>query len=152
LNASERLKIFVENIDTYIESKNYIGPKFNNDFKIAEDLDLATIITLSQDDCFNYAYMLYQYADDIALELTRNKAVLQWCETSLNEMVSVELINMPQIAKHEMKFAAILKENDLAKKLNEWKAVATSRIDFLQVKEYNVRRKADCLIEKGKRK
>ena len=152
LNASERLKKFLDDIDHYIESKNFIGPKFNDEFKIAETFDNEVLSCLTQDECFNYAYQLYQYADTVNSELSRNKSIVNWCEDALNKMISGELINMQQIAKHEMKVAAIIRENEVASKINDWKIVAQARVDTLQNKEYNIRRKADCLIEKGKRR
>jgi len=152
LNASERLQKFIENIDSYIESKNFIGPKFSQEFKIADELDLEKLNLLTKDECFSYAFMLYQYADFIATELNKNKSVVWYCEDSLNKILASEVDNMPQYTKHEIKAAAILKENEVAKKINEWKIIAQCRVDLLQTKEYNSRRKADCLIEKGKRK
>jgi len=152
LNASERLKKFLDDIDHYIESKNFIEPQFNDEFKAAESFDNEVLSKLTQDECFNYAYQLYQYADAINLELGKNKSVVNWCEDALNRMISSELINMQQIAKHEMKVAAIIRENEVASKITDWKIVAQARVDLLQNKEYNIRRKADCLIEKGKRR
>jgi hypothetical protein len=40
----------------------------------------------------------------------------------------------------------------VAKKIHEWNSVAEARVASLKSKEHIVRRKADCLIEKGKRK
>lgn len=152
MNASEKLENFIKNINNYIESKNFIGPAFSEEFKLPEALDISTMNTLTRDDCFNYAYMLYQYADTVATELNKNKSILSYCEDSLNKIISKEIINMPQFTKHEIKAASVLLENEVAQKINEWKIIAQSRVDFLQNKEYNLRKKADCLIEKGKRK
>ena len=152
LNASERLKKFLDDIDQYIEAKNFVGAAFSEEFKAAESFDSDKLRSLNQDDCFNYAFMLMQYADQINSELAKAKSVVAWCEDALNKMIASELMNMQQIAKHEMKVGAILKENEVAAKINEWKITAQSRIDLLQNKEYNIRRKADCLIEKGRRR
>lgn len=152
LNASERLEHFLKCINDYIESKNFTGPKFNEEFKQPETLDLDTMNCLTRDDCFNYGYMLYQYADFVATELNKNKSIVLYCEDSLNKILSKEMPDMPQFTKHEMKAAMILNENVVANKINEWKIVAQSRVDFLYTKEYNLRKKAECLIEKGKRK
>ena len=38
------------------------------------------------------------------------------------------------------------------RKINEWKLTAESRLDRIKNREYNIRKKADILIEKGKRK
>jgi len=152
LNTNERLQKFLSDIDQYIESKNFTGQEFNEEFKIAEKLTLESLENLSQDDCFNYSYMLYQYADLIALELSKSKSVVNWCENALNQLVSKEIIEMPQYTKYELKFASILNENDVAKKINEWKLTAQGRSDYLYNKEHNIRKKAECLMEKGKRK
>jgi hypothetical protein len=152
LNANERLEQFLKYIDDYIQSKNFIGPSFNEEFKIPENMGLDQMNFLTRDDCFNYAYMLYQYADFVARELSKNKSIILYCEDALNKILSREMVDMPQFTKHDMKVASILNENAVANKINDWKIVAQSRVDFLQNKEYNLRKKADCLMEKGKRK
>lgn len=152
MNANERLTKFIDNINDYIESKNFNGPSFNEEFKEAEDFDLSKLNNLSRDECFNYGFMLYQYADFIGAELNKTKSIIAWCEDSLNQIYCNELINMPQYTKHEIKIASIIKENEIAKHINNWKLTAEARVNFLQLKESNLRKKADCLIEKGKRK
>ena len=66
LNAADRLKVFVEGIERYITAENVSPTKFNPEFAIAETLTLEKMEKLTQDDCFNYAYQLYQYADHVA--------------------------------------------------------------------------------------
>ena len=78
--------------------------------------------------------------------------VVKWCDKNLKTIISTEIEDMPQFTKYEMKVAHVLKNNDLAKKIDEWKSVAEGRIIALGNKEYSVRKKADCLIEKGKRR
>lgn len=152
MNANERLTKFIDNINDYIESKNFNGPSFSQEFKEAEDFDLLRLNNLSRDECFNYGFMLYQYADFVGTELNKTKSIVAWCEDSLNQIYCNELINMPQYTKHEIKIASIIKENEIAKHINNWKLTAEARVNFLQLKESNLRKKADCLIEKGKRK
>jgi hypothetical protein len=152
LNISDKFARFSESIDKYIESKNFVGPSFSEEFKQAEEFDFAKLNALTKDDCFNYGYMLLQYADFIGTELSKTKSIVSWCEESLNQIYCNELLNMPQYTKHDIKIAAIIKENEIAKQINNWKMVAESRVNFLSLKESNIRKKADCLIEKGKRK
>lgn len=151
-NLNERLEAFLKNIDEYIKATNFVGPAFNEEFKIAESLDLEGLDKLTQDDCFNYGFMLYQYADSLGSEMNKQRTVQAWCERNLNELVGREVLEMSQYVKHEMKVGAVMRENTVAGKLGQFLEVAKSRADFLQQKEYNVRRKAECLIEKGKRK
>ena len=80
--------------------------------------------------------------------------VIRWCNNSLQSIISVELNNgvWDQYAKHDIKVATILRNDEIASKINEWKMTAEGRLDNIKSREYNVRRKADILIEKGKRK
>ena len=107
---------------------------------------------LTQDECFNSAFMLYQYADYVGSEKASQEVVVQWCDKNLKTIIATEIEDMPQFTKYDIKVAHILRDNDLAKKIDEWKSVAEARMITLGSKEYSVRKKADCLIEKGKRK
>ena len=153
LNAADRLKEFIDGINTYMSCKHLSPTPFNPEFAVAETLSLADLDKLTQGECFNYAYMLYQYADHVASEKAAQDTVVRWCENNLNSILSSEMEEVSHvIAKHEMKVATILRNHDLAQKINDWKTVAEGRLSNLTNREYNVRRKADCLMEKGKRK
>jgi len=149
--AADRLKEFIRRIDEYITLKNAAPTVFKADFAMAETFDLATLDTLTQDECFNYAFMLYQYADHIAGERAGQQNVARWCASTLNSIYSQEF-DSQTIAKHEIKVGRVLRENELAKKIYDWKEVTDSRLAKLENREHNIRRKADILIEKGRRK
>lgn len=149
--SDQRLESFIQGVDNYIANSNLKPPQFRDEFAVAETFDLDTLNCLTQQECFDYAFMLYQYADNITQERAKQQNVLRWCEASLNSILSQE-IDTQWVAKHEIKVARVLNENDLAKKIDQWKAIAESRLAHLESREYNVRRKADILIEKGKRK
>ena len=153
LNLEDRLQNFLQGIYNYISCNNLSPTKFRADFALVEAFPLDQIEKLTQDECFNYAYMLYQYADHVASERASCETTARWCENSLNSIISSEMEDIAHvIAKHEIKVASILRTNDLARKINEWKLTAEGRLEPLKSREYNVRRKADILIEKGKRK
>lgn len=154
MNAADRLKEFLDGIDDYISLKNLKAPKnTSNEFQQAEELSLDNLDKLTQDQCFNYAFMMYQYADHVASEKASQETVVNWCENSLNSIISTEMEDMSHIiAKHEIKVANILKGNDLARKIDDWKNVAKGRLAKLVSREYNIRRKADILMEKGRRR
>lgn len=154
MNASERLKDFLDGIDLYISGKNISPTAFNPEFIVAETFSLENLSKLTQDECFNYAYQLYQYADHLSRERAHCENARKWCENSLNSIIA-EAFNgglWDQYAKHEIKVATILRNDALANKINEWKLTAEGRLENLQNREYNVRRKADILIEKGKKR
>jgi len=154
LNAVDRLKQFLDRIDEYIEVKNLQPAKDSMDqFKQAEGLSLGNLDNLTQDECFNYAFMMYQYADHAGKERSKAETVVRWCENNLNSIISSEIQDMAgEYLKHEIKVAKILRDHDLARKINEWKMAAEGRLEPLKSREYNIRRKADILLEKGRRK
>lgn len=152
MNASERLNEFTQGIQNYINGKNLGPPKFTEEYVLPEMYSDENLVRLTQDECFNSAYMLYQYADYISSEKATQEVVFNWCEKNLNTIISTEIEDMPQFTKYDIKVAHVLRSNDLAQKIDEWKSVAEARMITLGSKEYSVRKKADCLIEKGKRK
>tara|TARA_R110002110_G_scaffold54439_5_gene156286 strand:- start:2667 stop:3146 length:480 start_codon:yes stop_codon:yes gene_type:complete len=152
LTAQERLENFLDGIDRYIEAKNLSAPEFKEEFRLPEEMSLSDMDKLTRDDCFNYGYQLYQYADHINQEKSKQETVINWCKASLMTIISQESENFSQYTKHEMKEATVIRENTVAKKIHEWNSVAEARVSSLKSKEHIVRRKADCLIEKGKRK
>lgn len=153
LNAADRLKDFLDGIETYISCRNLAPTKFSEEFAIAETFTLEQMDKLTRDDCFNFAYMLYQYADHVASEKASQQTVVNWCENSLNSIISTEIHEMAgEYLKHDIKVATILRSNDLAKKIKDWQEVANARLAKTTSREYNVRRKAEILFEKGKRK
>jgi len=153
LNAADRLKHFLDGVDTYISCRNLSPTKFSEEFVLAEMLSLEQMDKLTKDECFNFAFMLYQYADHIASEKASQETVVNWCENSLNSIISTEIQEMAgEYLKHEIKVATILRNNDLAKKIKEWQDVAKARLAKTSSREYNIRRKAEILFEKGKRR
>ena len=153
LNAANRLKNFLDGIETYVSCRNLAPTKFSEEFALAETLSLEQMDKLTRDDCFNFAYMLYQYADHVASEKSNQEIVVNWCEGRLNSIISSEIQDMAgEYIKHDIKVATILRSHDLAGKIKEWQDVAKARLAKIVSREYNVRRKADILIEKGKRK
>lgn len=149
--AADRLKLFLGQINEYITITHVGVSKFNQDWAMAETFDISTMDTLTQDECFNYAYMLYQFADYVGQEKAKLQNVVRWCESSLNSIMAQEF-DSEMIAKHEIKYANVLRGNVLAKKIDEWKQNADSKLAIVTSREYNLRRKADILIEKGKRR
>jgi len=151
MTAEDRLNDFISKVEQYIESKS-LGPRDIDDECLASDgLSVDELQNLSKDDCFAHAYKLYQYADHIANEKANQENVCRWCELSLNSIMAQEIDN-GLIAKYEMKVAKVLLENELAATISKWKQHAESRLAKLSSREFNVRKKADILFEKGKRK
>jgi len=154
LNSQEQLEHFLRGIDTYILGSHIASAKLNPECMIPETLDSLKLDNLTQHECFEYAYLLMQYADHIGTERAKTQNVIRWCEDSLQKIIGQEIEDgeWSKYEKHEVKVGQILRNNHIAYKINEWKMTAEGRMEHLQQRDYNVRRKADILMEKGKRK
>ena len=152
-NIEQRLTEFLGRIDEYIENKNLGVSNFREELKEAEDFSYEQMGDLSQDDCFNYSFLLYGYADHINVERSKQENVVAFCEEFLNKIIARDYKEVQDVyVNHNVKVAMITQENLVAQKLIEFKNVAESRIRSLKSKEFNVRKKAECLLEKGKRR
>lgn len=154
MDTQERLEHFLQGIDTYILGNHITPVKLNPECMIAEAFDETALSNLTQQECFEFAYMLMQYADHIGTERAKTQNVIRWCEDSLQKIIGQEIEDgeWGQYEKHEVKVGQILRNSHIANKINDWKMTAEGRMEHLQQRDYNVRRKADILIEKGKRK
>ena len=94
MNASDRLQEFIQGIQNYIEGKNLGPTKFNKDYRIAETYSTEKLEKLTQDECFNGAFLLYQYADYINSEKASQEVVFNWCDKALN--IINDFTNAPQ--------------------------------------------------------
>ena len=151
-NANEQFETFKNSIDDYIDLKGIKQVSFTDDFEVALNLDLDVMDKLTQQECFDYAYTLYQYAGYIQDEISQQQVVVDWCNSRLNYIIATNEDCFPQYTKHEMKIPILIKENSFASKVDQWRLVAESRLKRLDGKDAITRRKADCLMEKGKRK
>jgi hypothetical protein len=151
-NATEEFEDFKRSVDDYIELKGIQSISFTEDFKIALNLNLDSLDMLTQQECFNYAYTLFAYAGYVQDEHSQQQVVVDWCVSRLNYIIANNEECFPQYTKHEMKIPILIKENSFASKVESWRIVAESRLKRLDGKEILIKRKADCLMEKGKRK
>jgi hypothetical protein len=154
LKAAERLKEFLEGIDSYITAKGLTPTAMKAEFALAETLSMEDMQNLTQEECFGYAYQLMQYVDHVASERAQCENVVRWCKSNLQSLIADALNGgeWDQYAKHETKVATILRNDLVANKINEWQLTAEGRLEKIKTREYNIRRKADVLFEKGKRK
>lgn len=152
-NTNERLKTFLQRIEDYIslEGVYHDNSNLREEFEKCDGMTMEQLNKLSQQECFDYSFLLCQYADHISREKAKQENVVRWCNDSLFRILAQEIDN-DMVAKHEIKAARVFIENAVADKINEWKNHAESRLANLTNREYNIRKKADILIEKGKRK
>lgn len=151
LKASEKLLSHLNEINDYINSTNtkFIG--FKEEFLLVSDLSLDSLKKLTQAELFDAAYILYGYATYIQEEINKNKIALSWCNDQMEKLIVANQNEFGQYTKHESKKYILAKSNSYAASLEHMREVAEARIQSLDGKVFELKRKADILLEKGKR-
>ena len=154
MNSQDRLEYFLNGITEYIEGKNLQPCEFKEEFKSADDITEERLKTLTRDELFDQAFLLYQYADHVGQERAHTENVIRWCNDTLQRVIAygVQHGEWDKYEKHDTKVATILSNDSIASAVNNWKLTAEGRLEHLRNREYNIKRKAEILIEKGKRK
>tara|TARA_B100001123_G_C15276637_1_gene1012428 strand:+ start:461 stop:937 length:477 start_codon:yes stop_codon:yes gene_type:complete len=151
LGAAETLSKHIEQINDYLDLSNTRFVSFHEEFLHSSDMKRSTMSSLTRDELFDHAYVIYGYASYIQDEINKNKVVLDWCEDQIEKMVTRNLGNFDQYTKHEVKRQSIIAENSYAAKCDQMRQVAEARLQSLEGKVYELKRKGDILLEKGKR-
>jgi hypothetical protein len=151
-DSDQKLEIFLHRIDEYLENKDLAAPAYMDEHKIGEQFSLDSLGTLTQDECFNYALGLTSYLDHVVAQRSKQEAVVKYCDHHLTRIVAREYMNMADVyGPYDLKEEIIIRENEVATKLSDFRMVASTRILTLKSREFNLRKKIDLLNEKGKR-
>ena len=151
LTASERLAQHIEQIDNYLDLSNVRFAAFREEFLDTANMPLDRIKKFTQQELFDRAYVLYGYSSYIQDEINKNKVVLDWCNDQIEKLVAGNLSNFDQYTKHEVKRQSIIRENSYAAKCDQMRSIAEARLQSMEGKVYELKRKGDILLEKGKR-
>ena len=151
LTASERLTKHIEQIDDYLNLSNVKFASFHEEFLVVSNMTQSQISMLTQQEHFDYAYVLYSYSSYIQDEINKNKVVLDWCQDQIEKLVVGNMHNFDQYTKHEVKRQSIIRENSYASKCDQMRGIAEARLQSMEGKVYELKRKGDILLEKGKR-
>lgn len=151
LKASDKIAEHLTNITDYINSSNTKFSSFREEYLIAADLSLEQLKKLTQQDLFDTAYLLYGYATYIQDEINKNKIALSWCNDQMEKMIAIHSNEFGQYTKHESKKHILAKNNSYAASIEHMREVAEARLQALDGKVFELKRKADILLEKGKR-
>lgn len=153
-DAKERFDSFVRNFDDYL-SLNNITKKTPTNIDRYLEMDEESLRVLTQEECQNIAFLLISNSLCSSLEKSKLKAIIDWCESSLAEIIARETISLnlgDMIAKSEVKLGMILNSCPLAREITRWKMVAASRYDAISSYESSCRKLSDILMEKSRRR
>ncbi len=150
--ASEQLADLKAMVEDFLSASNArFNKKFNDEWQIAADADMETIKSLTQEECFTWAYSLYGYSTFLQDELNMQKIALNWCNDKLDKMVAKNHDQFSTYTKFEQRRPLIIVNDEYAATVDHYREIAESRIQALDGKIYELKRKADILMEKGKR-
>lgn len=151
LKASDRLSEYISSINDYINASNTKFASFREEYLLVSDLSLDQLKNYTQQDLFDAAYLLYGYATYIQDEISKNKIALNWCNDQMEKLIVKHQHEFGQYTKHESKKHILSQNNSYASSLENMREVAEARLNLLDGKVYELKRKADILLEKGKR-
>lgn len=151
LKASEKLSEYLNSITSYIDLSNTKFSSFREEYLLAANLSSEQLKKLTQQEAFDTAYLLYAYATYIQDEINKNKIALNWCNDQLEKLVVAHNDEFSQYTKHEVKRQIIIRDNNYAASVDKMREVAEGRLQALDGKVYELKRKADILLEKAKR-
>ena len=150
--ANEQLAELRAMIDDFLNaSHSRFHKKFNEEWATAADADSTLLRSLTKDETFEFAYLLYAYSSHVQDELNMQKIALDWCNDKLDKMVAKNYHQFDSYMKYETKRNMIVINDEYARMVDHYREIASSRVQSLEYKAKDLRRKADILLEKGKR-
>ena len=149
--ANEQLAELRTMVDEFLANNNTKFANFKEEFLLAADFSQEQIRALTKDELFENSYILYSYASYIQDEMNMQKIALNWCNDKLDKMVAKNINEFNPYTKHDMRRQLIVMNDEFAKAVDYYREIAETRIQSLEGKVYEIKRKADILMEKGKR-
>ena len=150
--ANEQLADLKAMVEDFLNASNArFNRKFRDDWHRCANADRLTINSLTQAELFDWSYELYSYSTYLQDELNMQKIALDWCNDKLDKMVAKNYHQFDTYMKYETKRNLIVINDEYARMVDHYREIAESRIHSLDGKIYELKRKADILMEKGKR-
>jgi hypothetical protein len=151
LKASDKLSKHIDAINSYIDVGNLKFSSFKEEYLLVSNYSQEQLNKLTQEELFSSAYLLYSYASYIQDEINKNKIALSWCNDEMEKMIVTNAGEFGQYTKHESKKYILSQANSYAHSIENMREVAEARLQALDGKVFEIKRKADILLEKGKR-
>ena len=150
--ASEQLADLKAMVDDFLNASNArFNKKFREDWHRCANAGKDTIGTLTKDELFTWAYELYSFSTHLQDELNMQKIALNWCNDKLDKMIAKNYDQFSPYTKHDMRRQLIVMNDEFARAVDHYREIAETRIQSMEGKIYELKRKADILMEKGKR-
>ena len=150
--ANEQLAELRVMVDDFLNASHArFNKKFREDWHRCANAGKDTIGTLTKDELFTWAYELYSFSTHLQDELNMQKIALNWCNDKLDKMIAKNYDQFSPYTKHDMRRQLIVMNDEFARAVDHYREIAETRIQAMEGKVYELKRKADILLEKGKR-
>ncbi len=149
--AKETVEDFLSKLEDFTNETNTKFANFREEFLTVSDLSDENLKKLTKEEHFDAAYLLYSYASYVQDQYNRQKVVYDLCGDQLEKLVAKNNDKFSQYTKHDAKIQLIIVDNEYAKSIDSYRQIAHARLQNLEGKVYELKRKADILLEKGKR-
>ena len=150
--ANEQLAELRVMVDDFLNASHArFNKKFREDWHRCANAGKDTISTLTKDELFTWSYELYSFSTHLQDELNMQKIALSWCNDKLDKMIAKNYGQFSPYTKHDMRRQLIVMNDEFARAVDHYREIAETRIQSMEGKIYELKRKADILLEKGKR-
>jgi len=149
--AADQLEKHLEKLDAYLTESNSNYASFHAEYIEVANMSLSELKVLTQEELFNYAYLLQGYATYLQDEVNRHQIIKEWCNDQIERLVQKHREMFGQYQKHEQRRYQLIAENSFVFKVNSMLQVAESRLASLNGKTWELKQKSTILLEKGKR-
>lgn len=149
--AKETIEDFIKQLEDFTNTNNTQFANFREEFLTISDLPDENLKKLTKEEHFDAAYLLYSYASYIQDQINRQQIVVDLCSDQLEKLVAKNNDKFSQYTKHDAKIQLIIVDNEYARSIDHYRQIAKARLQSLDGKVYELKRKADILLEKGKR-
>jgi len=117
----------IDSQNSRVGLKNYI---YNPEVDTILGLDSSQLKNISAAKCGEYAFILSQFALYVQLESNKYKIISDWCENSINRLLSKEYNNYgDKWTPYEVKKGMFINGNDTGKKLIDVKKEYATKLE-----------------------
>lgn len=153
-SADSKIQYYLDNIQRYIESSHCVYSSYQEEYGIYADMSTYDLQKKTQDELFDIAYILYSYSAFLQDEVNKHRVVISFCDNEINSLIAKHRndYGFDRYTKYELRKPTIIFENSHAAKLEEIRLAAEAKLTILDGKVYELKRQAEILSEKAKRK
>ena len=153
MSSEDKAREFLQKVDEWIESRNVDLVAKNDQVDYIINLPSGELNNIKREAALSYSFVLFAHSEYLQTLYNKEKAVVDFCENSIWYIISDKVNNYGgQYSKWQEKYYSAIKENPLAKVLNNLKLHSEARLSRLNNKSDITKKMADILYDLSKRR